>query len=65
MIDADLKADAEALERITSWALSHYSPIVAVDAPDGIVMDTDGADPLQGGSLPWWRGLPTALGALG
>ncbi|MBY5529736.1 DNA polymerase Y family protein [Rhizobium leguminosarum bv. viciae] len=49
MIDADLAADAAALERITTWALSQYSPIVAVDAPDGIVMDTEGADHLQGG----------------
>ncbi|MBY3038764.1 Y-family DNA polymerase [Rhizobium laguerreae] len=49
MIDADLAADAAALERITMWALSQYSPIVAVDPPDGIVMDTEGADHLQGG----------------
>ncbi|NKL91690.1 Y-family DNA polymerase [Rhizobium leguminosarum] len=49
MIDADLAADAAALERITLWALSQYSPIVAIDAPDGIVMDTEGADHLQGG----------------
>ncbi|MGO6937882.1 Y-family DNA polymerase [Rhizobium johnstonii] len=49
MIDADLAADAAALERITMWALSQYSPIVAIDAPDGIVMDTEGADHLQGG----------------
>ncbi|NKK36319.1 DNA polymerase Y family protein [Rhizobium leguminosarum bv. viciae] len=49
MIDADLAADAAALERIAMWALSQYSPIVAIDAPDGIVMDTEGADHLQGG----------------
>ncbi|NKM86554.1 DNA polymerase Y family protein [Rhizobium laguerreae] len=49
MIDADLTADAAALERITIWALSQYSPIVAIDAPNGIVMDTEGADHLQGG----------------
>jgi len=49
MIDADPAADAAALERITIWALSQYSPIVAVDPPDGIVMDTEGADHLQGG----------------
>ncbi|TBY81705.1 Y-family DNA polymerase [Rhizobium leguminosarum] len=49
MIDADPAANAVALERITMWALSQYSPIVAVDAPAGIVMDTEGADHLQGG----------------
>jgi protein ImuB len=49
MVDADPVADAQALERITLWALTQYSPVVAVDAPDGIIMDTDGADHLQGG----------------
>ncbi|MBB4524953.1 DNA polymerase Y family protein [Rhizobium leguminosarum bv. viciae] len=49
MIDADPAADAAALERITMWALSQYSPIVAIDPPNGIVMDTEGADHLQGG----------------
>ncbi|MBD9388610.1 DNA polymerase Y family protein [Agrobacterium sp. AGB01] len=51
LVDADLAADASALERITLWALTIYSPIVAVDGRDGIVMDTEGADHLQGGEL--------------
>lgn len=49
LVDADPAADAAALERITLWALTQYSPLVAIDAPDGIVMDTEGADHLQGG----------------
>ncbi|MGO7979585.1 DNA polymerase Y family protein [Rhizobium johnstonii] len=52
MIDADPVADAAALERITFWALTQYSPIVAVDGLDGLVMDTEGADHLQGGEEP-------------
>src|ERR1700712_2966235 len=52
LVDADPLADASALERITLWALTQYSPVVAVDAPDGIIMDTDGADHLQGGEEP-------------
>lgn len=52
MVDADDEADRAALERITLWALTVYSPIVAVDGVDGIVMDTEGADHLQGGELP-------------
>ncbi|KQV29357.1 nucleotidyltransferase [Rhizobium sp. Root1203] len=52
MIDADPAADAAALERITFWALTQYSPIVAVDGHDGLVMDTEGADHLQGGEEP-------------
>jgi protein ImuB len=57
MIDADPRADAAALERITLWALTQYSPIVAVDASDGIVMDTEGADHLRGGELPMLTGI--------
>lgn len=49
LVDADPVADSNALERITLWALTQYSPIVAVDGTDGIVMDTEGADHLQGG----------------
>jgi protein ImuB len=52
LIDADPETDARALERITLWALTIYSPIVAGDGIDGIVMDTEGADHLQGGELP-------------
>ena len=43
MIDADPAADAAALERLALWALRQYSPVVAVDGTDGIVMDTEGA----------------------
>jgi protein ImuB len=57
MVDADPVADADALERITLWALTVYSPIVAVDAPDGIVLDTEGADHLQGGEGPMLTGI--------
>jgi protein ImuB len=49
MLDADPFVDAETLERLALWTLTQYSPIVAIDAPDGIVMDTEGADHLHGG----------------
>jgi protein ImuB len=49
MVDADPVADAAAVERLALWALRQYSPVVAVDGTDGIVMDTEGADHLQGG----------------
>lgn len=52
LVDADPAADARALELIALWALRHYSPVVAVDGTDGIVLDTEGADHLQGGELP-------------
>jgi len=45
----DAQADAEALERIAVWLMQRYAPIVATDPPDGIVLDTSGADHLHGG----------------
>ncbi|NRP74985.1 hypothetical protein ILFOPFJJ_05908 [Ensifer psoraleae] len=57
MIDADPGADLATLERLTLWALSRYSPVVAMDPPDGIVMDTEGADHLQGGEELMLSGL--------
>lgn len=55
--DANQVADSAALERITLWALTQYSPIVAVDSSDGIVMDTEGADHLQGGEQMMVTGI--------
>ncbi len=57
MVDADPAGDLAALERLTLWALSQYSPVVAIDPPDGIVMDTEGADHLQGGEELMLSGL--------
>ncbi len=47
MVDADPAADAAALERLALWMLRQYSPIVAIDGDDGLVLDTEGADHLQ------------------
>lgn len=49
VMEAEPDADAEALERLALWALRRYAPIVAPDPPDGLVMDTTGADHLHGG----------------
>ncbi|MDH4438961.1 MAG: DNA polymerase Y family protein [Rhizobium sp.] len=65
MIDADPAADAAALERISLWALAQYSPIVATDGSDGIVMDTDGADHLRGGELLMLTGIVNRFQARG
>lgn len=47
--DADPDGDAEALERLALWALRRYSPIVAADPPDGLVIEVTGAAHLHGG----------------
>jgi protein ImuB len=47
--DSDPHADAEGVEKLALWALQRISPIVMADAPDGLVIDTTGADHLHGG----------------
>ncbi|KQT48595.1 nucleotidyltransferase [Devosia sp. Leaf420] len=47
--DLDAAGDREAIERLALWALQRFSPLVAADQPDGIVMDIAGADHLHGG----------------
>jgi protein ImuB len=47
--DADPAADAEGLERLALWVLQRVAPVVAADPPDGLVIDSTGADHLHGG----------------
>lgn len=49
VLDADIRADAEGLEKLALWALQRISPVVMADAPDGLVIDSSGADHLHGG----------------
>lgn len=48
ILDASPAADAEGLDRLALWAL-RFSPVVAADHPDGLVIETTGADHLHGG----------------
>lgn len=61
MVDAAPAEDAAALERLALWALRQYSPVVAVDGMDGLVIDTEGADHLQGGEQALLSGLINRL----
>lgn len=49
MRNAEPEADAEGLERLALWLLERVAPIVAVDPPDGLLIDSTGADHLHGG----------------
>lgn len=49
VVSADPAADAAALERLALWALRRYSPLVALDPPDGLLLDMTGAAHLFGG----------------
>ena len=63
--DADPAADAEALERLTIWMLQRFAPIVAADPPDGIVIDSTGADHLHGGEAAMLATLVEKLAGVG
>ncbi len=51
------EADLQSLERLALWVMQRFSPIVAVDAPDGIVIDSTGADHLHGGEAALLKAL--------
>src|SRR5580704_10433029 len=63
--DADLSADGEALDRLALWALRLYAPVVAADPPDGLVIDTTGADHLHGGEEAMVKSMVDRLRASG
>jgi protein ImuB len=47
--DEDTRADAACLLALARWASRRWSPVVQVDPPDGLLMDTGGCDHLFGG----------------
>ncbi|MFB2553517.1 Y-family DNA polymerase [Ensifer soli] len=61
MVEAAPAEDAAALERLALYVLRQYSPVVAIDGADGIVMDTEGADHLHGGEAMMISGLVNRL----
>nr|QCL09622.1 impB/mucB/samB C-terminal family protein [Rhizobium rhizogenes] len=65
VMDADPAADAVALDRLALWALQRYAPIVAADPPDGLVIDTSGADHLHGGEALMLSGMVNRFFASG
>jgi protein ImuB len=48
VVAEDAEADAGLLESIADWCL-RYTPLVAVDAPDGLLLDISGCAHLYGG----------------
>jgi len=62
--DSDPRGDLESLERLAFWAL-RYTPVVAADPPDGIVMDIEGAAHLMGGEKALIEDLRQRLSGAG
>jgi protein ImuB len=63
--DADPAADAETLERLALRVLQRFAPVAAADPPDGIVIDSTGADHLHGGEAAMLAALVDTLGSVG
>lgn len=63
--DANPVADARELDRLALWLLQRVSPIVATDAPNGIVIDSTGADHLHGGEHAMLEGIVGRLAMSG
>ncbi|MEM7806914.1 MAG: DNA polymerase Y family protein [Planctomycetota bacterium] len=55
--------DVSALTRLGRWAM-RFTPRVAVDAPDGLILDVAGCERLYGGLLPIARQVRQSLGLL-
>lgn len=63
--EAEPLQDAAALERLGLWALKRYSPVVAVDGADGLVIEATGATHLHGGAADMLADLVERLKRLG
>ncbi|EHJ99842.1 Y-family DNA polymerase [Agrobacterium tumefaciens] len=63
--DIDAAADARALQQLAFHFLRIYAPIVAADPPDGLVLDTAGADHLHGNETLMLSGMVNRLHAAG
>ncbi|KXG85033.1 DUF6504 family protein [Agrobacterium bohemicum] len=57
--------DAKALRDLAFWFLRIYAPVVAPDPPDGLVLDTTGADHLHGNEHLMLTGMINRLHGLG
>ncbi|GCD51224.1 hypothetical protein NBRC106471_2780 [Acetobacter pasteurianus subsp. pasteurianus LMG 1262 = NBRC 106471] len=65
LMDADPDGDRLGLEKLALWFQHRIAPIVAVDAPDGLVLDTTGADHLHGGELPMLKDMVHRMAGAG
>jgi protein ImuB len=61
---AEPEADARALESLALWC-TRWSPKVAVDGPDGLVLDVTGCAPLRGGEEGLLAAVAEAFAKLG
>ena len=64
IVPADEKADAALLEDIADWC-DRFTPLVSLDAPDGLFLDITGAAHLCGGEATMLERVTKAIGKQG
>lgn len=64
VVPADEKADLTLLENIADWC-DRFTPLVSVDAPDGLLLDITGAAHLFGGEAAMLRHVREKIAAQG
>jgi protein ImuB len=60
VFSADAVAEEKLLNDLAEWCI-RYSPVVATDAPDGLILDISGCPHLWGGELPYIRSITSRL----
>lgn len=56
----DTVAEKKLLNDLAEWCL-RYSPVVATDSPDGLILDISGCPHLWGGELPYLQSITARL----
>ncbi len=56
VFSADPTAEGKLLKALAEWSI-RYAPIVAVDTPDGLILDISGCAHLWGGELPYLKNI--------
>lgn len=63
--DANPDADNEALQKLAVWMQRHYAPLVALDSPDGLILDITGVAHLFGGEVAMLKEMVRRLAEVG
>lgn len=56
VFSADTVAEEKLLNDLAEWCI-RYSPVVAIDSPDGLILDISGCPHLWGGEFSYWRSI--------
>jgi len=64
VLDDKPTLSAKLLKGIAEWCI-RYTPVVAIDAPDGLLLDTTGCAHLWGGEIQYVKHILTRLKSLG